>query len=290
MTINVPIVNAFIDDTYGGNPAGVVLNAEQYSSQQKQAIAAGVGLSETAFVSGSECADFKLEFFTPSRQIAHCGHATIAAFSYLQQEGLLKTQHSSKETIDGCRDIHFIERRAYMGQSAPSYQTLSPAQHSLLLKSLGLTETDLLSVEPQVVNTGNSFIIAGVQSAEILKSLKVEHAQLTELSEMLDLIGVYVFTTETTHPGRQASTRMFAPRYGISEEAATGMAAGPLACYLYDIAGQKQTAVSIEQGYFMAAPSPSVIHVELSLTPQGDIAHLLAGGRAVAGEVRVIDL
>ena len=51
------------------------------SNEQKILIAQKVGLSETAFFSKSTVTDFKLDFFTPTRQIAHCGHATIAAFS-----------------------------------------------------------------------------------------------------------------------------------------------------------------------------------------------------------------
>ena len=85
MQIQVKIVNAFVEDNKGGNPAGIVLDADALTKEQKLYIASKVGLSETAFVSRSREADFKLDFFTPNRQIAHCGHATIATFSYLQQ-------------------------------------------------------------------------------------------------------------------------------------------------------------------------------------------------------------
>ena len=97
--IEVQILNAFVDNNKGGNPAGVVLNADNLTNEQKLKIAKKVGLSETAFVSKSEIADFKLDFFTPTRQIAHCGHATIATFSYLSQSGLIKNTLSSKETM-----------------------------------------------------------------------------------------------------------------------------------------------------------------------------------------------
>lgn len=80
MQVQVRIVNAFVDGEQGGNPAGVVLQADALDARQKQAIAAQVGLSETAFVSSSQSAAFKLEFFTPTRQIAHCGRATVATF------------------------------------------------------------------------------------------------------------------------------------------------------------------------------------------------------------------
>jgi len=61
MEIKVPIVNAFVDGNFGGNPAAVVLNADVYTRNQKQKIVAGIGVSETAFVSPSTVADYKLE-------------------------------------------------------------------------------------------------------------------------------------------------------------------------------------------------------------------------------------
>lgn len=145
MKIEVPIVSAFVDGDSGGNPAGVVLNAERFSYEQKQKIAAAIGLSETAFVSPSDSADIKLEFFTPARQIAHCGHATIATFSYLRQNGLLTRDQSSKETIDGRRLINMEGDLAYMEQKAPRYEQLTDADLELVLTALGITSTDLIA-------------------------------------------------------------------------------------------------------------------------------------------------
>ena len=72
---------------------------------------------------------------------------------------------------------------------------------------------------------------------------------------------------------------MFAPRYGIAEEAGTGMAAGPLACFLHQILDVRRSSYLIEQGWFMHPPSPSVITVNLKLE-QSRIVGLMAGGRA----------
>ncbi|MEK9845978.1 PhzF family phenazine biosynthesis protein, partial [Thalassospira sp.] len=52
-TVPVQIVNAFVKDGTGGNPAGVVLDADRYSDDEKLLIAQKVGLSETAIVSKS---------------------------------------------------------------------------------------------------------------------------------------------------------------------------------------------------------------------------------------------
>jgi PhzF family phenazine biosynthesis protein len=278
--VEVQILNAFVDNNKGGNPAGVVLNADKLTNEQRLKIATKVGLSETAFVSKSEIAGFKLDFFTPTRQIAHCGHATIATFSYLSQSGLIKDPHSSKETIDGIREILLHEDLAFMEQKAPLYGSVDK-QEEQILKSLGLTKGDILKEAPiSLVNTGNSFVIVPVKSAEILKKIKPDYALISQISDELDLIGYYVFCTETSSPIRDSTTRMFAPRYGIEEEAATGMAAGPLACYLFDILGIKKDRMLIEQGWFMEQPSPSLIIVDL-LLDNGKITKVMAGGKGI---------
>ena len=129
MTVTVQIVSAFIDGDEGGNPAGVVLGADKLSSNQKLAVADKVGFSETAFVSASETATLKLEFFTPTRQIAHCGHATIATFSLLCQLGELGEGWHSKETIDGNRDILIDSDLAFMEQRALAHWSSSVNIH-----------------------------------------------------------------------------------------------------------------------------------------------------------------
>ena len=292
MQIEVQIVNAFIDGDAGGNPAGVVLHADELSTEQKLAVAQQVGLSETAFVSKSDVATIKLEFFTPTRQIAHCGHATIATFSLLRQLNRVPTSQLAKETIDGLREIIVADDQAFMQQLAPRYQafalTDSIAQQAL--QSLNITSSDLLNgTVPTLVNTGNSFLIIGLASEQTLAELQPDFAQIQQISEQLDLIGYYVFTPATKQAGRSAGTRMFAPRYGIREEAGTGMAAGPLACYLYEKLGVQQTSLLIEQGWLMQPASPSVIEVQLNLV-DGAIQSLLAGGRAKVMQTLQVEL
>jgi PhzF family phenazine biosynthesis protein len=278
-TVTVQILNAFTENDKGGNPAGVVLNADSLSHEHKLEIAKKVGLSETAFISKSYTADFKLDFYTPTKQIAHCGHATIAAFSYLKQLGLLTSKKSSKETIDGNRKIEIQGDLAFMEQLAPTYTAVSHKENSIL-KSVGLSKEDLLQNAPiKVVNTGNSFLLIGVKNAATLQQIKPNFDVIQTISDELNLIGYYVFTTDTT-PKNDVTTRMFAPRYGILEEAGTGMAAGPLASYLYDVLEIKKTIFNILQGKYMSPPSPSAIEVQLQVENE-KITGLMAGGKGV---------
>jgi PhzF family phenazine biosynthesis protein len=282
MLIDVQIVNAFVDGAQGGNPAAVVLNADHLNAAQKLSVAQKIGLSETAFVSRSELASVKLEFFTPNRQIAHCGHATIATFSLMRQLGLLSEGELSKETIDGTRSILIRGEMAYMEQRAPKYQevALDSERCGRILNALGLRSDQLLSgFAPTVVNTGNSFLLVALKDEATVAEIQARQSLIHALSDELDLIGFYVFSKQSKQAQRHAGSRMFAPRFGIDEESATGMAAGPLACYLHDYMQLNDTHIFIEQGYLMPVPSPSVIHVVLDVV-EGRINGLMAGGRA----------
>ncbi|HEV8694581.1 MAG TPA: PhzF family phenazine biosynthesis protein [Lysobacter sp.] len=284
MQIEVQVVNAFIDGSAGGNPAGVVVDANALSTAQKLKVAQQVGLSETAFVSASDTATIKLEFFTPTRQIAHCGHATVATFALLWQLGRVGEGRLSKETIDGNRDILVDGDMAFMEQRAPKYTPIAATSElgARALASLGLAPTELLpGVDPYVVNTGNSFLIVALPDERAVADLRPHPELVAALSEELDLIGYYVFSTATKVQGRHAGARMFAPRFGIPEEAGTGMAAGPLACFLHDHLGVADQEILIEQGWLMQPASPSVIKVDLELAA-GKIARLMAGGTARA--------
>lgn len=56
-------VDAFAKKPLEGNPAGVVLDASNFTDKQMLMIAKEFNVSETAFVSKSRVADFKVRFF-----------------------------------------------------------------------------------------------------------------------------------------------------------------------------------------------------------------------------------
>ncbi len=74
-------VDAFADGPFTGNPAAVVPLDEWMPDETLQAIAEENNLSETAFTvpaRGGE-ADYDLRWFTPTVEVALCGHATLAS-------------------------------------------------------------------------------------------------------------------------------------------------------------------------------------------------------------------
>lgn len=210
MLVEVQIVNAFIDGASGGNPAGVVVDANELTAAQKLKVAQRVGLSETAFVSASDSATLKLDFFTPTRQIAHCGHATIATFCLLRNLGAVNEGRLSKETIDGNRDILVAGDMAFMEQRAPKYTRIAATSEltDRVVASLGLTRAQLLSgIDLFLVNTGNSFLIVPLPDERSVAELRPDLRLVEALSDELDLIGYYVFSTTTKRQGRHAGAR-----------------------------------------------------------------------------------
>lgn len=293
--VDVSVVNGFVLNGKGGNPAGVVLNADDLSEADMQRIARRVGLSETAFVSRSKVADFRFDFFTPNRRIPHCGHATIAAFSHMAEIGIVGDGETSKETVDGVRKILIEDGAAYMDQLAPTYV------HAGDWRGKDISSTDVLAslrlepgqldqrFEPVVVNTGNAFMLVAVADRDVLASIEPRLDQVQGISNQLDLVGYYVFTTDTGTPGRDATARMFAPRYAIAEEAATGMAAGPLACLLFDRLEMQKQSYAIEQGVYMVPPSPSSLDARLRIE-NGRIKSLSVGGSGKAMDRQIVEL
>src|SRR5690349_2970210 len=75
---------AFTTDPAGGNPAGIVLDAEGLDEAAMLDIAAQVGYSETAFLTapptglGVPGRAFTVRYFSPKDEVPFCGHATIA--------------------------------------------------------------------------------------------------------------------------------------------------------------------------------------------------------------------
>jgi PhzF family phenazine biosynthesis protein len=281
--ITVDLMQSFVDSGMGGNTAGIVYPADHLTSVEKQFIATSVGISEIAFISRSQVAAYKLEFFTPNKQIPHCGHATIAAFCYLREHDQLPNGESSKETIDGVRKIIIDGQHTFMQQLKPEYHQIQDYDVKLedLLWSLNLDQTQIDQQEKiRIVNTGNAFLILPLKDIAALQAILPNQNEIYWLSEKMNIIGFYPFVLLEKNSPHQASTRMFAPRFGVSEESATGTAAGPLAAYLYDYSECKQTNYTFEQGHWMKHPSPSLIQVQLSLE-NDQIAGMMVGGSAV---------
>lgn len=291
MILEILIVNAFTHDGTGGNPAGVVLDANELTSSEKQYIAKVVGLSETAFVSESKTGTYKVDFFTPTDQVAMCGHATIATWSALKSRKHLLNGKHTQELINGVLGIELLEDGSVvMEQKLPDYgQTVSPSDLSALLD---LDITDFLSSPlPQFVSTGMFDLMVGVKDSECLNKVTPNLLGISEFQKNNNGAGLHLFTLLTENTSKAvAKMRDFCPLLGIPEESATGSATGALLCYLYknNLLSEKQVTEGIwfEQGYSMGQPSD--IFGKLALDNDKKIKKVEIGGKATIVSVKKI--
>src|SRR5262245_52770055 len=79
--IQVHQVDAFTRTRFTGNPAGVVLNADELTDAEMLAIARKLNNADTAFILAADGNDHDLRarFFTPRTEAGFVGHATVAA-------------------------------------------------------------------------------------------------------------------------------------------------------------------------------------------------------------------
>lgn len=87
MNIRFFQVDAFTNKAFCGNPAGVCLLEGPLTDETMRAIAAENNLSETAFLLRQQDG-YSLRWFTPTVEIALCGHATLASAHVLWTNGL----------------------------------------------------------------------------------------------------------------------------------------------------------------------------------------------------------
>ena len=228
------IADAFAEELFGGNPAGVVLipeGADFPSESLMIRTAAELRYSETAFVKRLGEKAFHLRYFTPIDEVDLCGHATIASFGVLVEEGLIRSgDFCSLQTKAGSLQVEIRQGMVFMemGEAA----LLGPVPDlSALAGVLGISESDF-AMEPAIVSTGLPDILAPIRNRDLLLTMKPDFPAMAELSKELSVVGVHAFCLD---PERQVTAwcRNFAPLYGIDEEAATGTANGALTEYLY---------------------------------------------------------
>ena len=230
------IVDAFTETPFGGNTAGVALlepGAGFPDDNWMRQLAAELRYSETAFVRRDGVTEFTVRYFTPAGEIDLCGHATIATFGVLFQEGLVpEGARCLNHTKAG--DLEVVAGKTVMMQMASPrlVQTFdkAPLVKDLLAAMGSLTREALGTLPVQTFSTGLPDILLPVRDVATLQDLKPDMDALNALSEQLDVVGVHAFAINPDD-SYTAHVRNFAPRYDIPEESATGTSNAALTAY-----------------------------------------------------------
>lgn len=281
MNIPVYVASAFSKDGKGGNKAGVVFMEKPLTTAQKMDIAKQLGFAETAFISESEMADYKMEYFTPKEQVDLCGHATIGSFVIIMHLRKIYKEHYTIETNSGILSIAIKGNMIFMEQNKPVFYEVIPPEEFIDC-------FDLETVDPaypiQIVSTGLKDMLIPIKSEAQLQALKPNFEKIKEISKAYQVVGTHLYTFEED----RIVCRNFAPLYDINEEAATGTSNAALACYLYEQHRLMKEEYVFEQGYSLDLPSEII--VKLTLNKLEKVEKVYVGGKGYYCDIKYLEV
>ena len=205
MNLRIYQVDAFAEKVFAGNPAAICLLNSWLDDTMLQNIAIENNLSETAFLVKKE-QDYQIRWFTPTTEVALCGHATLAAayvlFEFEKHQG---------------QEINFQTRQSgnlKVSKEEERYILDFPAD--TIFKTSEKVEK-CFQYEPIEVWRGKTdliFVFEKEQQIIDLQPLWIQIAHLncrgliaTALGEKVDFV-----------------SRFFAPQVGLPEDPVTGSA------------------------------------------------------------------
>jgi trans-2,3-dihydro-3-hydroxyanthranilate isomerase len=290
-------LDVFTEHLFGGNQLAVFLDARGLATSTMQAIAREMNFSETTFVLPPERpdTDVRMRIFTPGAELPIAGHPTIGSTFALARTGVI-TPGRERFVFGlgvGPVPVALTWRSdelsfAWMTQPHPTFSapTIGPAEAAA---ALGLPEATVsdTGLPVQVVSCGVPFLYVPLTTRTAVDSATIDPAAYGRLTRARPDAGsgVFCFSAERAGDGATVYSRMFAPDVGVVEDPATGIASGPLGCYLvrHNVVTAEQAASMISlQGVKMGRPS----HVHISIAvDRGDIRSVRVGGMSVlAGE------
>jgi PhzF family phenazine biosynthesis protein len=235
MNLKVYIANAFADRLFGGNPAAVIPLQKWLSDPLMQQIAAQHNLAETAFIV-PQGTDYAIRWFTPTVEVALCGHATLASahvfFHHLGYHSEKIRFHSQSGLLEVSRNQ---DRQITL--DFPADRPVHSEYSDLIEQGLG--------IKPVEIYKSAFDYLAILNSQEEIENLSPDFRILAKLPSR----GIIASAR-----GRDADfvSRCFFPQSGIDEDPVTGSAHTVLVPYWANELGKTRLSaiqLSKRRGY-----------------------------------------
>jgi len=253
-------VDVFTDRALTGNSLAVFLDGRGLGTEQMQALAREMNLSETTFILPGDAAAEKargvrVRIFTVQEELLFAGHPTLGTAFVLR--GQTDAPEVRLDLNVGTIPVRFTQEPAQpafgeMTQKNPEFGAIHDAQTVARLTGLNAADFDD-SAPIQTVSTGVPFTIAALRSLKTMQNLRLDLDRSTEYLARSGGRFFYFVCRETVDPKARLHARMI---FYNGEDPATGSAAGCCAAWMvaHGVAASDEQ-VLIEQGLEVHRPS-----------------------------------
>ena|SRR5438067_12389198 len=261
MRLGFRLVDVFAERPFQGNQLCVVPEDTSLTEERMLAVAKEIGFSETTFVTSAGGDRYSMRIFTPGGELPFAGHPTIGTAFVLVSEG--RVSSPATQTVaagEFAVEVDVSANQARMRQLPAVFgDPLSPPEREDVAAALGLDAARLRDDVPcQVVSTGIGHLIVALVGEDAVRSVDPRPRSLAALLAGHGTDGCYVFAST----GQTAKARYFAPEVGVSEDPATGSAAGPLGAFCREHGLMQDPDLTIHQGEEIGRPSVLRVDVE----------------------------
>jgi len=198
------VVEAFAENVFQGNQAGVCLVDRMIDEGTMQNIAAENNLAETAFVVRNG-GDFDLRWFTPEVEIDLCGHATLASAFVINNYVDPTIEAVRFNTLSGMLTV--VKKGDLYEMDFPSRKPEEISVTPLMAEALGA---------PVLEAHISRDMLLVLESEEAVRSLRPDFALAAQIS------GCFAVIASARGEEADFVSRFFAPNAGIPEDPVTG--------------------------------------------------------------------
>lgn len=226
-------VDVFTSSPLNGNPLAVIMAAEDLSTEQMQAVARWMHLSETTFVlpATNEAADYRVRIFTPDGELPFAGHPTLGTAHALLESGisLKKPGQIVQQCELGLVKVKIADDGA-LAFAAPE-ATLTEFNEAPLGSALN-TDAIETRLPVMIADMGIRFLLVPMVSAEAVLAIKPNVTEFERLLKKARVTGVMPFGP-LQGAAEQYEVRGLLIEHGsLCEDPVTGSANACLARYL----------------------------------------------------------
>lgn len=249
-------IDALASNGSSGNPAGAIYLDELHSINEIMMLQIAKELkgfvSEVGYVWQMGESEFGLRYYSSEREVAFCGHATVAILydlivstPTLQQFETL-TIHTKNDRLSVYNRVA-DEGAVYITAPAPKYKDSAPNINDVA-NALGCDASVIDTIgEIAIVNGGLETLIVPIKTLEGVLGIEPNLDTLNRFCQLIGVDIVILFSSDVYDRQNSYRTRVFAATFGYLEDPATGSGNSAFGYYLLSRSLWNGAPMRIEQ-------------------------------------------